>query len=429
MSVIVRDKLTSEQKKLIRELLYFQAPTSFFGGAPQPILFYQVDEGVRLPLAMARSLGWDNDKDYPLTDAKFTGTLLDKQKPVVEEAINQLTEQGSTLLHLPTGFGKTVIASYLACQTRLVTLVLITFTTLIPSWQETFLQFTNIRPWIVGDKWEGEILRNQSEGPQVLICMEERCDKIPPSLVEKIGLVIVDECHTFYTTTRVKALLYCQPRYVIACSATPYKDVKSKGGDDMIVALVGLSKVYRPLEVSFGVTRITTGIVPKITLNKKGVPDWSSINKSLANHEGRNTLILETVKANPNWKTLILVWLADHALLLTDLFQREGISVAVMARNAKKYSDSQVLIGTIGKLGTGFDEKMACPDFQGVRINLLILAGSTKSPQLLAQLCGRAFRSEMPHIVDIVDNHGALEKHWRKRLKWYRDNNAVIDMG
>jgi len=421
MSVVIdKSSLTKEQKYRIQKLLHFQPKSSFiaskYGKGEPPILFYQLDgDKVRLPLSAARVLIEVKDRDYQPTSIDFTGTLLDKQQSVVEEAIEALNQHGSVLLHLPTGFGKTVIAAYLACRSGLVCMVLLSFTILIRSWVETFKQFTNARVWVVGEE--------MVQDPNIIICMEERCGKIPQQLVDNIGVLIVDECHTFYTANRVKALLYCQPRHVIACSATPYTN---KIPPDMLTALVGPAKVYRPLDKTFEVTQIKTGIVPQYTLTKQGYPNWSSINKNLADNQQRNDLILQIVKINPHFKVLILVWRSDHALALAELFKANQIVTAVMTSNFKTYSDSRVLIGTINKLGTGFDEKMACPDFQGQRINLLILVGSTKSTTLLEQLAGRVFRSEMPHIVDIVDELPLLNRHWKERLKWYQQHGAVI---
>lgn len=422
MSVpIHKGSLTSHQKAAIQSKLFFQPDGGFMakklGATPPPITFYTTDRDyVYLPSHTARMVvGKDNrQRSYPHVDLNFTGKLLDKQVSVVEEATTLLQETGHLLLHLPTGFGKTVVGAYLACMSGLMPMVLLSFTALIPSWVATFKEMTNAVPWVVGE--------DKPEQFNVVICMDRRVSKLGDEDRKKIGLLIIDECHTFYTPGRVGALLATHPRHIIACSATPLS-----GTHGMLTALIGQAKVFRPLEVRFGVTVFRTGIVPTYELTKQGYPKWSDINHSLCDNPERNRAIVEMVTLNLDRKILILTWMKEHAVKLQQLLVDEGVQVAVMAGQAKSYSDSQVLIGTVNKIGTGFDEKMACPDFQGVRINLLILAASTKSDKLLAQMSGRVFRSDMPDIVDIVDKLPLLDRHFKKRLKWYRDNGARID--
>lgn len=423
MSVCIpKLSLTDQDKFRIQANLFFQPDPGFFvkkcgAKPPEPIVFYTTDEtNVYLPFASAQTLTGRSNRDrrYPSVDVEFTGQLRPEQQPVVEEAIAKLDQHGSVLLHLPTGFGKTVIASYLACLSGLITLVLLTRKVLIDSWRSTFQQLTNAKVWVVGEPIPDQF--------QVIISMDRRLTKIPASIKDQVGLLIADECHAFYTQERVKSLLYCQPRHIIACSATPYTWSRK-----ILEALIGPHSVERQLDVQFRVSVIQTGIVPDYSLTKQGFPKWSDVNQSLADNPTRNQMIVETVKVNPDRKILILCWLKDHALHLAELISQHGIKVAVMVGAMKTYSDSQVLIGTVGKIGTGFDEKMACPDFQGQRIDMLILAASTKSANLLTQMAGRVFRAAMPDIVDIVDELPSLERHFKRRLKWYIKHQAQID--
>jgi hypothetical protein len=40
----------------------------------------------------------------------------------------------------------------------------------------------------------------------------------------------------------------------------------------------------------------------------------------------------------------------------------------------KGYNDSHVLVGTVSKMGVGFDEANVCENFQGVKSDTLVLA-------------------------------------------------------
>jgi hypothetical protein len=97
-----------------------------------------------------------------------------------------------------------------------------------------------------------------------------------------------------------------------------------------------------------------------------------------------------------------------------------------MAGHRKHYHDSKILIGTISKIGTGFDEQSACIDFSGERINMLILMGTTKSDTVVEQVLGRAFRADLPHIIIFVDNVQVVKRHWYVIKKWCLEHNGEI---
>ncbi len=427
MSVrIPRDSLNDIQKKRLASNLTFQPKGNFMtekmGISPgDPVFMYTVDgDEVIIPYTFATKLtgGLSNiSLEYPRAYMKFTGSLRNHQTSIVDEAKVQLNTYGTTLLNLYTGCGKTIMAAYLACGARYVTVVLINATVLNPQWLSTFKDHTNATIWVVGETQPEDI-------PDVIISMSGRVGKIPEFMRKAVGTVIIDESHKFCTPSSVGPLLRFQPRFVIACSATPKRE---DGMHRMIESIIGTHEVYRPLDKPFTVTYFRTGIKPVLEQTKQGIMNWSACVKSLSEDPTRNHYIVETVMANQDSKILILTWQTAHVIILQKMLEARGVKVAVMMKNTKKYSDSQVLIGTVQKIGTGFDEATTCGDFGGVRINMLLLVGSTKSDTLLFQLAGRAFRAAMPHIVDFVDDVPCIAKrHWPVRRKWYEENGGTI---
>jgi len=93
----------------------------------------------------------------------------------------------------------------------------------------------------------------------------------------------------------------------------------------------------------------------------------------------------------------------------------------VLAGKKSDYYDSRILIGTMGKCNCGFDEATACLDWGGIRLNMILLVGSTKSIPTLDQTIGRVFRSDNPIIIDFVDKDRISMNQWRQRLKLYED--------
>lgn len=423
---IPRDTLTEEQKKQIFRDLSFRPKSEYFAGGviggstPDPIMFYVADNNyVYLPYKYAEKLtGLTSTGDWPLAKFRFTQELLPHQPSAVEEAIQHLDREGTTLLNLYTGFGKTVLAAYLGAKSRLKLCILMNSSPLLPQWKSTFDTMTDAKIWIVGEKMP-------NYDPDVILLMSGRYEHVPDKMRKEIGFLIIDECHKFCTPTSVAPILAFSPKFLIGCSATPKK---ANGLHEMLYALIGRHQVYRPLDKQFSVTCFRTGICPELKQNKMGSLDWSAVVRDLCGDELRNSMILEWVLTNITSKQLILTWNADHAFFLHKLLVANGVKAAIMARNLKTYSDSQVLVGTIGKIGTGFDEKAACSDFGGERIRILLLVGSTKNTELLTQLTGRVFRSEMPHIVDFVDEVPCIKgKHWTERRKWYEEHKAPIE--
>ena len=422
---INKSHLNDDQIKTIRKFLYIQPKTSFFqlnslySNPKDPILFYIIDNNdILLPYtffsALTKTLPNRHIK-YPEKSFDFKGSLLDRQKSVIPEAIHQLETHGTTLLVLPPGFGKTVIGSFLSSITKKLTLVLYPRTLLESQWFNTFIEFTTAKLWIIGHPQPNDF--------DVILSMDTQFHKIPSTIKSQIGTIIIDEAHMFCTPTHVTCLLGTEPLFIIALTATPNRD---DGLFSMIESIIGLHKVYRKHENPFNVIRFLTGIKPIVKTNFQGNTDWNALINDLCNNETRNAYILTFVQQNPDSKILILTWRVEHATQLYNWLKLLNESVAILAGPIKSYSDSRILVGTVSKIGTGFDEKSACPDFSGKRINMLIWVGSSKSEIIIEQTIGRAFRSDFPTIIAFIDDNKSIKNHWYILKKWCLNRNAYI---
>lgn len=429
MSVRVRiADLSSDQKKQIARELLFQPKLTFFqkqkGISVDSIAFYLIQgEHIFLPYVYYGKMfnrhpnSWIQ---YPRYTFTFTGELLKHQISIANEAAQQMKQYGTTLLNVYTGCGKTVLSAFLSTKAQLKTLVLFNATILNSQWEDTFKTLTDAKVWVVDPS-----KKLPDYEPDIIICMTGRVNKIPEEWRRNVGTLIIDECHLLCTPTSVGPLLKFQPKYIIACSATP---TKASGMELMIQASIGTHNVYRPLDKPFRVTEFRTGIVP-VMPEGKTLSDFGDVMTSLSQNHDRNQQILQWVLSNPGRKILILTWRSEHARTLQKLIQSYNVKTAVMVGNNKSYSDSPVLVGGIKKIGTGFDEKSKCPDFSGMRINMLLLVGSMKDENLLFQLAGRCFRSELPQIIDFVDEVPFIKKsHWPTREAWYIRNGGTMDI-
>lgn len=424
------NQISDEQLRIIDRLLNIKPKPTFEPGKKnfynkeeklEPICLYQIEDGIiSLPYAFARTLFKLPIPSYhPSVSFQFTKNLYEAQIQVVEDALNHLITLGSTTLNLATAFGKTVVSIYLAAQLKKLTLIFITGVNLGSQWYASFKEFSNAKVWHVGGQEPVP-----KDGLDVIICMNTRFKHLPKELVNQIGLVIYDEAHTFCTPGRTDCILGVQPQYVIAATATLNRP---DAQHTIMESTCGLHKIIKISRKKFIVYRYNTGIDIEIKLNRQGSPDWSKITLQQAQSEKRNLLIEQLIQCNMNAKILVLTWRSkSHAIPLAQSLKMKGYNVDYMAGTKKTYHDSHILIGTIKKIGTGFDEKSACEDYNGTRINLLILVGSTKSVELLEQIAGRAFRSDFPQIIHFVDDCSISVNHWKKSVPWYVSRNGEI---
>jgi len=369
----------------------------------------------------------NHDKSYPrvfeapLDRPNFCALLKDYQVEPALEAYQQLQIWGSTTLKLPPGFGKTMIGAWLWTFTATVVVVLVVQQPLLRQWKKTFVTAVPGLAqsiWVVGE----DSPPGPGVIPAIIICMNQRTHQIPADVKQAVGCLIIDEAHCFCTPDRVGALLAFTPKYVIAETATLERD---DGMEKMIHSICGEHSVSRVATKLYTVIRLDTSITVEENRNKYGVNFNDLCNKLCALPE-RNMIILDIIKSNPHRKFMILTRLADHVALLQMLITSNGISCATLYRNQKTYSDSSVLIGTIPKIGTGFDEANACEDFGGVQSDTLILAGSIKKNTVFEQVRGRVMRSANPVVIYLVDRNQVCKRHFRETAGWIEYTQGLI---
>lgn len=421
---INRDILTKEQKNSIRKSLYMQPKkTGFFknkrfASAKDPILMWAIDKPnneIILPYTFGNILlgtHINSQKQYPPGKFNFKGTLRPHQVPIVDEALGHLNSYGSTTLGIYPGGGKTCMSSYLASAMGGLTLVVYPIKLVEPGWLNTFKKFTDASIWLNDGKTPLPSSCN------VILTMDTQFHKIPQEVLKMVRIFVIDEAHMFCVPSRTHCLLGTTPQYVIACTATLER---TDGMESIVHSVCGKHGIFIKSPKRFTVYRLFTGIKTPIEKNKNGDTDWPKLVRRLCEDPLRNAFIIDLVMRNYQQKIMILTWNKNHAYFLQKVLTEHGVSVDVLAGTKSTYKDSRVLVGTISKIGTGFDEAMACPDWGGQKSNMMILTGSTKSLSGLEQITGRVFRSRFPTIIDLVDDNRICKRHWTQRRKWYED--------
>jgi superfamily II DNA or RNA helicase len=407
----------------------FQFQTGPFGQTPtvEPIPFFLVTkEVVYLPLFFAKKLMKKEIEDkklslpqHPDLNFVFTKELFQHQLPIAQEAFQKLQENQVVLLNLFTGFGKTIMGAYLSAKLKKRTLVLSTQSILPKQWEETFTTFTDAKVEV----YDGSKKKFPSPDSSIVICTSGVLKNLPEDIRKSFGTVLLDEVHSFCTRTRIYTVLDVEPTYLIAETAT---FERPDGGEIMMRSVIGYNDVIVPLKKNFNVYAVETGVTPTIVLNRQGKMDWSKFVSSLVQDQYRNDLIVRWIMKNLNRKILVLTDRKEMIEQISCRLEEKGLEHDFLFGNKKKYKDTKILLGTWAKIGVGFDEKNACENFSGMRIDLVFLLFSTKQQWLVEQSVGRAFRSEMPAVVDFIDNHGTSKSHFKSREKWYKSRGGKV---
>lgn len=424
---VLKSSLAPSQKVDLEKILTITEILDYIPGMRvQPIpssalCCLDVGDYYHIPYIIARRfLQTPHRTDYPIVDLQFRGTLRPQQITVGQEAIAQLEKDGTTILALCTGFGKTVVASALACHLRLLTLVFYHLTTINAQQEATFRRDTNAVIWVVG---EGD----PPPGFTVILCMRERLHRIPKEVLRLVGTFIIDEAHLHCTFHNINNLLQVTPRYIILQSATLEK---KNGLHNIMYAITGRHRVERQSTVPFNVVQVSIPSIYPADVNAKGKPCLHSLRRHTANDMERNYRAAElAIRAvQEGKKPLILTHLVEHVYIMERLLQEMQQEVSVMCESRKNYKDANILVGSVSKIGTAFDAATLCSDYRGKPFDVLIVMTSFASETILVQCVGRVLRADSATIYHLVNNRVRIyAKHWKFCLQWYETRATSVD--
>lgn len=425
MSILIdASKINSDFAKEIRSKLSIRKKDIFGYPPTDDFLFWKkTQNNISLPFYFAKSRNFETKSGEPISGT-FKGSLLrteyKNQILDADESLKILEKEGSIILALHTGYGKTIMAAYLSCRLGRKVLVLHNRNNLETQWFKTFNEQTTLKIGIIGSSKENEL--NEAE---IIICCVQSFHKIQEEILKGIGTLVIDEAHMFCTKTGIDTFLKIQIKYIIALTATPDR---ADGLSEILTSMCGPNIIIRKSQKNILVYKLYTGIKAFIHKNKRGDMDWSKLTKTLAESEERNEIALSLVKGDidvgidlKNMRILILTWSKVHAHYFLEKLKDE--KVEIMAGNKNNYTNCRVLVGTISKIGVGFDEQNVCIDFDGNPLDVVFLLGSTKDENLLQQMVGR-IRQQKVIVFDFVDDIAVIKKHSKLRDKWFEKVGA-----
>ena len=372
-----------------------------------------------------------SDRDVPRTDStfwEFTGSLREVQQDVVKSYLCPEPRDG--ILSLQTGGGKTVCALYIASRLEVPTVVLVHSTFLADQWIDRIKAFL---PKARIGRVQGETIDIENKDIVVAmlqsVCMKEYSQKT----FERIGLVIVDECHHIASESFSQAVPKLTSKHMLGLSATPerkdklmyvinwflgpllYKSDTSDKVDEKVTVEV---YEFEPEDSSYNEVIYNHAGVMFTTLMINKVVEYAPRNKMI-------TEILEDVFEDKERNILVLSDRVDHTKelfkLLPEHIQKESciLGRSIKADQREEFCRTKrILISTYQLCKEGFDVQ---------KLNTLIMA--TPRPDV-DQIVGRIMRVDKtkrninPLIIDIVDP--AFRRQFQERNSLYKQRSYNV---
>ncbi len=354
-------------------------------------------------------------------DLRFDGELRDHQIIAVEKYIKSALSVGGGLLELHTGAGKTVVALNIISRLNKKTLIIVHKEFLLRQWVERIEQF-------LPDARVGTIKQNiiETEDKDIVIGMLQSLSMkdYPIEMFNEYGLTIVDECHHISSEVFSRALFKIVTKYTLGLSATMKRkdgltkvikwflgDIvytkKRKGEDKVLVKAI----LYESNDDEFN----------EDIYNWKGQIKYTSMIKKLCEFNRRSEFILKLLKDmidNGKDEDQIMILAHNKSLLqyLYDAIKHRNIATVGYYIGGMKEIDlkisegKKIIIGTYAMAEEGLDIKT---------LNTLLMA----TPKVdVTQAVGRILRKKGHEAVvyDILDTHGIFDRHWKKRLTFYK---------
>jgi superfamily II DNA or RNA helicase len=323
-----------------------------------------------------------------------------------------LDGNGRFLLHNGILTHNTITSLCIASTIRLTTMIFVNKLVLIDQWLETiykcFGQETRVQV-IEGRKCTLQL------GCDFYIVNAINVKKHPFELYKNlgIGLLLVDECHLLMTRIFSQALSFIRPRYMIGLSATPFR---IDGYDILLELYFGLHRVVRKLHRSHTVYHIDSKIKIEHERDVRGDILWHSVIEKQTTHVKRNEMIADICRKYSTRNILVLSKRLCQIEHIANLLRDQHVTV--MKENENTFDENaRILIATFQKVGTGFSHD---------KLDMLVLASDTE--EYFIQYLGRVFRRPdvQPIVIDIVDQHPILKRHFHTRKRVYEEAGGTI---
>jgi superfamily II DNA or RNA helicase len=366
----------------------------------------------------------DRRRSLPPVDFTFRGQL----RPFQEDAVGQMMARDFGTLSSPTGSGKTVMALCMIARRRQPAVIVVHTKDLAAQWMERIEAFLGIPAAECGLIAGGRA----KVGDKVSVALVQSLYKCAEEVSERIGFLVVDECHRCPSRTFTEAVTGFDSKYMLGLSATPWRR-------DNLSRLIfwHLGDVHHEVDTAH---LVATGAVlaAEVIERETGfsayhdpVVEYSKMLSELTADTARNLLIAEDVAREARESAGICLVLSDRkahcenlqallrfrfnveAELLTGDMPLEVRQDVVGRLNAGR---TRVVIATGQLIGEGFD----CPN-----LSTLFMATPVRFSGRVLQYLGRVLRpapgKDKARVFDYIDvKVETLVKAAKARQRVYR---------
>lgn len=255
--------------------------------------------------------------------------------------------------------------------------------------------------------------------------------KFPKEVLDKFGLVIVDEMHHLCARTLSQVLPLLSARYILGVSATPDR---ADGLEHVLYWLAGpTSFVYKRIPSITGITGSVivrrckfTGGKREEVVYRNGSLGFASTVSKLASDEVRNAYILQLISScTERAKILVVTSIVFHAQYLCSILKEANPSICMIHGGCSKESvqyakssECKMVVATFQFLEEGYDDDA---------IDTLFLAMPRSKVQ---QVVGRVERTRegklTPVVYDIIDTFSLFENMGKKRNTFYKSRGFTL---
>lgn len=377
---------------------------------------------------------------------KFKGILRTHQLDIIntiidifyDRKINKLKPYASSIISVPTGYGKTVLAIYMICFLKRKTLIFCHTKNLFDQWIERlndYIDVVNIG-YIQGTKCK-------IKGCNIVLCMIQTIinNKLNyGTLLKNYDFAIYDECHHMSAQTFSSVLNIIQPPYSLGLSATPQRQDKLEKVYQWSLNEIGYvinGRIDQDVKIQIYKFNKIDDIKYKMLVNRftKRV-NISQMMTNLTEIKERNNLIIKiiqkTLDESKTRKIIVLSNRIEHLNNLKEMLEiifpeKVSLYIGKMKKDQLKIAEEkQIILASNNIAEEGLDI---------FALDTIILC-SPKSRIL--QACGRILRRQkhqyenIPLMIDINDMLGLFNSMNKKRMKQYQEKylqseNSILE--
>ena len=366
----------------------------------------------------------------------FNGQMRDYQTKVLNEYLkaidfgtpdNSNKGNGTALIELWTGAGKTVLGLKIIEVLKKKTIIFVHKTFLKNQWIERIEEYL---PGARIGTIQGQIVDIENKDIVIAMIQSISMKNYHESLFDSFGLSLYDECHHMSSEVFCNCLKKCNTLYGLGLSATMerkdgltnvfkmylgdicYKHSKNSSQDNVLVKAIDFiveDNEYNEVERDF-----------------RGQIKYSTMVTKISNFNLRSDFIVYILESemfiNPDQQFIVLAHTKNllnylYKALCYKNFASVGYYIGGMKEEELKKSESKkIILATFSMAAEALDIKS---------LTSLFLA-SPKSD--IVQAVGRILREKHsnPLIIDLIDNHDVFLNQFAKRRAFYNEKNYKI---